>query len=224
MMARTVGRIIAALVVAAPLTAQAQFTTYSSIASYEAAILNRGLDTFDDLQHEQYYGPLQRTAGSYGYKASTSMGLFGLNTAGDGWLSTNLPNSTITFGYFTSGVRGVGFNLFATDEVGSTASCALMGVEVEVRYSDVHGSYMSKVFSNPTPNTFFGVVSKNGDMKKVEVRAYATRHGKGDPFVTVDDVRLGGGPVSTVPEPSTYALMAVGLAVMSAVARRRRTN
>lgn len=43
-------------------------------------------------------------------------------------------------------------------------------------------------------------------------------------YVGVDDIMYGNSSVSVVPEPSTYALMAAGLAALGMIARRRRTR
>ena len=43
-------------------------------------------------------------------------------------------------------------------------------------------------------------------------------------YVGIDDIMYGNSSVSVVPEPSTYALMAAGLAAMALVPRRRRKN
>ncbi len=204
----------AAILGLVPATAQAQFTTYTSLASYLAAISGPATDTYDDLAPlgSQGTGELNRTVGAYSYRA-TNAEFFTVGTIADVWLSSNFVGSAITLNNFSSNVRGVGGYVFSTDIDGFVITPS----RVIVRYANAGGTFTSTL-TNPTSSSFFGVTSSSA-ITSFEV----VDQTDGGGWSTINDLVLGGSP-SVVPEPATYALVAAGLAVMGVASKRRRKN
>ena len=152
--------------------------------------------------------PLQRTAGAYGYTASTSEeGFFPAGTSSDVWLSTTLETAPITFSDFSSGVRAFGGNFFGSDVDGAF----LPGVALVLSATD--GATTSTVnLDNTTSATFLGFISPNP-------LASVTMHiGAASPtlfYGTVNDVVL------AVPEPVTWGMLLTGIGLIGFAARRR---
>jgi hypothetical protein len=206
----------AAMLGLAPTQAQAQFTTYTTLASYLAAISGPATDTFNDLAlGDLGTGQLDRTVGAYSYRAATPL-FNNVGTAPDVWLSTNFLEDPITLTNFSANVRGVGGYFFSTADLGAVNNPS----SVQVRYTNGGGTFTTTL-TNPSATSFFGVVS-NSAITSLEVTDLSTS-GNIRGFTTINDLRLGGG-LSVVPEPTTYALVAAGLAAMGLASRRRRVS
>ncbi len=136
--------------------------------------------------------------------------MFSVGSAADVWLSSTVGGTSITFSNFSSTVRGVGGYLFATDGDGAPSSVS----SLRVSYTNAAGT-SSTILTNPGATSFFGVVS-NSAVTSFEIAPDGN-------WATVNDLVLGGAPSSVVPEPSTYALVAAGLALTSIASRRRRS-
>ena len=211
----------AALTLALPMaaaTARAQVTVtqYTTLATYLAAVSNPGTDTFTGLDGF-YDAPYSRSAGAYGYSTSASGGFY----AGSGYLATNNNNTGI---YFTSSTplalnsfaRGIGGNFFGTDANFNM----LPGNSLSIQWSEDGVIFGGAQIFPTTIGDFFGVVSRNGFVYFGVSVSYLDVGS----FTTVDNLVLSSSvsPGTTVPEPSTYALMAAGLAALGFVSRRRR--
>ena len=197
-----------------PSIAQAQFVTYTSQASFLAAITNPDVDTFAGFSTTSTTAsPITRNAGPYGYAAfvTDNNEFFGVGSAGNPWLSTNTATDAMTFATFTGNVGAVGGNFF-----GSNIDGAFESGDILITYVDATGT-QSTTLRAPTTGSFFGVVSLSRRINAFTVSAVQPV----DDFLwpTVDNLTLG---QTTVPEPGTYALLATGLLAIGLVTRRQR--
>lgn len=198
--------------------AQAAITVYTTKASYLAAISAPGVDTFNDLNPTATLStPQFRNAGAYGYTVAvgpTSIFFPAGTLNGDVWLSTNNRLDTVTFDSFAAGVRGVGGFFFGSTAAGTFASAPSIGVSA----TDASGT-TTQTLLTPATTTFLGFVS-TGPMTNVKVFVPVLGTGVAGVWPTINDLTLGvAGPI---PEPQTYALMLGGLALVGAIARRRK--
>jgi PEP-CTERM motif len=215
-----IARTILATVVAIalPAVAQAQLTTYTTLASYLAAISAPGTDNFNALAlGTTPAGPLTRTAGAYSYRATSGGdGLFYIaGSATDRWLSNNTPTAAITFDNFTSSVRGVGGYFFGNDVSGNFYA----GQTIRVTATTASGT-LQQLLTNTTTGTFLGFVSTSA-FTSIMIEVIQPAVG-GTAWVTANDVVLGAARV--VPEPATFALFASGLLILGVLAQRRRAR
>ena len=216
--------IVAALF--APTVAQAQVTTFNTLAAWTAAVSNVGVDTYDNLAVTSFPGPLNRTAGAYSYTASTvapagppvGLNFFPAGTAGDVWLSTDNALVTIRFGGFGSSVRGLGGFFFGSNSAGAFVP----GVTLNLAATTTGGGTQNFSMVGVSTTSFFGFLAAS-DWTSLTVTAVQPAGSFN--WSTVNDFRVAQAPVNTVvPEPSTYAMMATGLVGLIGIARRRRTR
>lgn len=197
--------------------AKAQVSTFTSLASWLAAVSAPGLDTFDDVALDAGSPPssLSRTAGPYSYTVRANGGLFDVGPLPDVWLSTNLASTVLVFDSFSSTVRGIGGFFFGTDVFGDP----LTGGTIEVAWLTTAGNG-STTLSAPTPAAFFGLVT-TGTLTQLSIRDPLSTDRS---FPTVNDLRLATTPpAATVPEPSTMLLSGAGLVVAGVLRRLRRS-
>jgi PEP-CTERM motif len=214
--ARSARALIACAALAvAPAAAHAQFTVYTSLASFLAAVGANGTDTYTGFSITgTTASPITRTAGAYSYTASTPSNFFGAGTVANPWLSTNVATDAITFTGFTSTVRAIGGNFF-----GSNISGVFQAGNVTLTATNASGS-MVQTLINANTSTFLGFVSTSAITSLVLA---AVQPDAGFLWPTVDNLILAEAkPGSVVPEPSTYALLGTGLLFIGGIARRRR--
>lgn len=186
---------------AATAASQAAVTVYTTQASFLAAVLNPGTDTFAGFSLDvSTPGPLNRSAGSYGYVAITTPNnaFFGAGTSGNPWLSTNQATDIISFGSFTGGVAGLGGNIFGSNIAGAFALADLV-----VTATDASGTVTRTITAAPLSG-FIGFASSTGSLSTVTV-ASVPPVGGGFLWPTVDNLVLA---AASVPLPD--ALFANG--------------
>lgn len=203
----------AALTLAVCGTANAAITIYTDQASFLAAISAPATDTFNNLSiTSSTPSPLNRTAGSYGYRATVSTtSFFGAGTNADHWLSTNTATDTITLTNFTGGVYGVGGNFFGSDINGSFAAGS-----VTLTATDASGTQTHTIVGAST-GSFLGFVSDTG---VTNVTLAAVQPNSNFLWPTANNVILGG-QLAPVPEPATWAMMIAGFGLIGASMRRK---
>ena len=194
-------------------------TVYTSLAAFTAATTAQGTDTFAGFSVTGTTpSPITRTAGAYGYTATSSTGtFFGAGTAGNPWLSTDAATDTITFASFTGGVSAIGGNFFGSDIAGSFLAGNIM-----VSLTDANGVFTQTII-NPTTSFFLGFVS-DGGLSSLSISA--VQPASTVLWPTVDNLVLAKGvtTVPAIPEPQTCALMLAGLAALGVIARRRKAG
>jgi hypothetical protein len=219
---RCLAAVLAASALVVPSVAKAQISVFNTLSGWQGAVAAPGLDTFNDLDiGEGFYAtPLLRSAGAYSYRASAIEGFVpaGVNVGppplSDTWLSNFFIDDVIVFDNFSPTVRGIGAEFFLSNEAGLFQSAG------QLRITVVSGAFTSvQTLTNPTTATFTGFTSV-GAISSVTVEALGAQATRG--FSTVNNFRLGATPTVVIPEPSTYALLATGLAALAAVLRRRR--
>ncbi len=207
--------LLAASVLFAPSVARAQFTTYSSLSSFTAALSTTGTDSFDDMPQQTFTPtPIVRAAGGFGYTASAASGFFSVGPVGDVWLSTGNFDEIITFNNFLPTVRGIGGFFFGTDFDGAFVP----GQRISLVATDANGVNTVSLISTTT-SMFFGFISA-GAISSLTVTAPQPDLETFN-FPTVNNLVLGSGlPSTSVPEPRSFALVAAGLAAVLLLSRR----
>ncbi len=158
--------------------------------------------------------PIVRTAGAYGYTASVNTStFFGAGTVADPWLSTNLPDSTITFDAFSPAVSAIGGFFFGSEVNGRFQP----DVSITLVATDADASSLTETISNSTENSFRGFVSTK-PLTSLTVTAVQLN----SPWPTVEDLTLAEARATAVPEPESAALLLAALGLMGTMARRRR--
>lgn len=198
----------------------AQITLHTTFASWLAAVSGDGLDTFDDLDPDDGFvdSPAARTAGAFSYTASATNGLFPSGSTSDAWLANFFVEDAITFDAFSPNAFGVAGEFFLTNESGQ------LGVQGDMTVTVTSGAFSTTQtlvnVSGPLFLAFTGVDA----ITSLEVQA-VDGSVQNPIFATVNNFRVGAAPITTsVPEPTTVALLVAGLSGLAAAARRRRAR
>lgn len=200
---------------------QAALTFFDSQSSFLAAVSAPGTDTYDDLPQSMLLpSTLDRTAGAYSYTATgvfngVQSHLFGAGVGTDTWLSLDESAATLVLSAFAASVRGVGGFFFTNSNDGAF----LPGQTMTVVAQDTSGS-VTRTLSNPTTGTFLGFVAT---LPLVSLTVAAADVPDTDVWPTLNNLTLAAAaPIPAVPEPSTYALLALGLGAVGFIVWRRR--
>lgn len=191
---------------------EAQVTTYSSLSAWLAAVSSPSVDTFNELSLDVNNPPLSlsRSIGTYSYVARAAEGLFSVGPVGDTWLSTNLADDRLQFDSFSASVRAIGGNFFGTDFEGAFLPTGTLRVSW---MTSAGNGFLDLV--NPSTTTFFGL-TVNGTITSLSLQNLSPDDAAYWP--TANDLRL----ATVVPEPSTYLLVGMALAMLVVVRRWKR--
>lgn len=199
----------AAALLAVAGSSHAVVTVYTSLASFTAATSAPGTDTYTGFSITGVTpSPIVRTAGAYGYTATTPGNFFGGGTGANPFLSTNLATDTITFGSFTGGAKAIGGNFFGSDIAGN-----FLAGSVTLTATDASGT-ITQTITGATLTSFLGFVSTTG----VTGMSVTGVQGASPVWPSIDNLVMA---VVPIPEPGTVALMLAGLGMVGFMARRR---
>jgi hypothetical protein len=195
--------------------AQAAVTVVNTPAVFTAAVGASGIDGFIDLSTAaETAGPLSRSAGSFGYTATTSIsGFYAVPADLDAALSSNYAEAIVTFSGFGADVVAAGGNFFSADIDG----VALAG-SVLLTATDIAGNTASQTLNDASPGSFVGFVS---DLPLFSVTLQATQPSPDLPVWAVADNFVLASAVAAVPEPFSGSLMLAGLVCLAFLSRRR---
>ncbi len=212
------GAAVCALLAQAP-AAHATFTTYTSQASFLAAIggaAAASVDNFNDLAAGNLPSPSTRTAGAISYQMSGSQG-FGASPGlrvlaaggGDNWMSALNNGANMSASGFSTPVYAAGAFFFVTNDAGAVLS----NISTTFSVTDINNAFGSASVINATATTFVGIVS-TARLTSVGFGLSSLTH------ATLNDLTLSSG-AAPVPEAGTAALLLGGLLALPGLLRRR---
>ncbi len=200
---------------------QAAITEYSSLATFQSAVLVTGTDSFNDLTRGVVLpGPLNRTAGAFGYVANATVTdaggnfanpFYNVGSAADTWLSTDSALATIRFTGFGANVNAIGGAFFPTSLAGVVTPASVTLVA-----TDLAGS-VTRTLVNTSESSFWGFVSNTTLVSLTMVAVNSTGTTTTNFFPAVNNLVL----ASAVPEPQTWALLMAGVLALGALRRRQ---
>lgn len=191
--------LLAAGLAAASASSLAATSVYTSSASFMANVAPGAYTNGFDNLTDPPAGPYVLTGNGFSYSVSAPSSIY----LGGNALSTSLPNQPLTFTFTSGNVTALGGNFYPTN-----FSDEFVSVSVQVALND--GTTV-----NFTPATIGD--SYRGFVSNVAVTSLTVSGPGTSLYASVDNFTVG---VSVVPEPGSWALMAIGVAGLLAVRRR----
>ncbi|WP_310389988.1 PEP-CTERM sorting domain-containing protein [Roseateles sp.] len=196
---RTIHLTVAAIALAAASAVSAQTTVYTSSASFLPNVLagsyTEGFENNIDFSGEPSF---DFSGGAFGYTVAAPTGLYGNGV----FIGTNLPNEPLTVTFTGAPVTAVGGNFYATN-----ISDVFQPVSITLTLSNGHVT----TFMPTSPDN-----SYRGFTTALSITSLTLSAPGASLYVGMDNLTVG-----AVPEPGTYAMMALGLAALGGFAARR---
>lgn len=185
--------------------------TYTSQSSFTAAIDSGYFtQTFNSIGFGSKPSPMDLSGGGYTISAATTKSTFYNTGSGlDVWLSTNESATGIIFTFSGTLPTAVGGNFFLSNSAGNPT-----GGPITVELSD-----STQINLASTSSTSFA-----GFTSDVGITSLTVLTPNAPDYATVNDLIVGQGATSAVPEPSSLALAGCGIAGALVMAARRRWN